>query len=190
MYHISGFSLIARALLHGGTLIFPATTQPVFESIQQHDMTHLSLVPTQLIQLLQDRAPITKLKEMTAILLGGAPLPLNLIQKAIALELPIGEILVKGQVLFKGYVHEKRVVLPLDDDGFFATGDIGYFDDGNNLNLTGRKDLMFISGGENIHPEEIEQVLVDLESVEQAVVVPVGGRPFRKTSCCLCQNKK
>ena len=223
---------MTTALLHGGTLICPLAKQPLVKSIQQHDMTHLSLVPTQLIQLLEDSACITKLKGMTAILLGGAPLPLNLIQKAIALELPIyrtygstemasqitttratdcsnvhnssgyplryrqmklapdGEILVKGQVLFKGYVHENRVVLPLDDDGFFATGDIGYFDDGNNLNLTGRKDLMFISGGENIHPEEIEQALVDMESVEQAVVVPVEDARFGKRPVAFVKTKK
>ena len=232
MYHISGFSLIARALLHGATLIFPPAKQPLVKSIQQHDMTHLSLVPTQLIQLLEDPACIQKLKGLTAILLGGAPLSLNLIQKAIVLELPIyrtygstemasqitttraidccnsnnsagyplnyrkvklspdGEILVKGRVLFKGYVHENRVTLPLDDDGVFATGDIGYFDDGNRLCLTGRKDLMFISGGENIHPEEIEQVIVQLESVERAVVVPVEDARFGKRPVAFVKTKK
>jgi O-succinylbenzoic acid--CoA ligase len=231
MYHISGFSLIARALLHGGTLICPPAKQPLAESIQQHDMTHLSLVPTQLIQLLQDPACIQKLKGLTAILLGGAPLPLFLIQKAMALELPIyrtygstemasqitttraidcsnvhnssghplrfrqvklapdGEIRVKGRVLFKGYVHENRVTLPLDDDGFFATGDMGFFDDGNRLCLTGRKDLMFISGGENIHPEEIEQAIVQLESVEQAVVVPVEDARFGKRPVAFVKTK-
>ena len=232
MYHISGFSLITRALLHGGTLTFPPAKQPLAESIQQHDMTHLSLVPTQLIQLLEDSACITKLKGMAAILLGGAPLPLNLIQKAIALELPIyrtygstemasqittthaidccnsnnsagyplnyrkvklspdGEIRVKGRVLFKGYVSENRVTLPLDDDGFFATGDIGYFDDGNRLYLTGRKDLMFISGGENIHPEEIEQAIVQLESVEQVVVVPVEDARLLYRPVAFVKTKK
>ncbi|MHC4770966.1 MAG: o-succinylbenzoate--CoA ligase [Planctomycetota bacterium] len=232
MYHISGFSLIMRIWLHGGTLVCPFPIQPLAESIKQHDMTHLSLVPTQLIQLLQDRACIQKLKGVTAILLGGAPLPLNLIQKAMALELPIyrtygstemasqitttraidccnsnnsagyplnyrkvklspdGEIRVKGRVLFKGYVHENRVALPLDDDGFFATGDIGYFDDGNRLYLTGRKDLMFISGGENIHPEEIEQAIVQLESVEQAVVVPVEDARFGKRPVAFVKTKK
>ena len=232
MYHISGFSLITRALLHGGTLICPPAKQPLVKSIQQHDMTHLSLVPTQLIQLLEDPACIRKLKGLTAILLGGAPLSLNLIQEAIALELPIyrtygstemasqitttraidccnsnnsagyplnyrkvklspdGEIMVKGRVLFKGYVQENRVVLPLDDDGFFAMGDIGYFDDGNRLYLTGRKDLMFISGGENIHPEEIEQAIVQLESVEQAVVVPVEDARFGKRPVAFVKTKK
>jgi O-succinylbenzoic acid--CoA ligase len=232
MYHISGFSLIARALLHGGTLICPPAKQPLAESIQQLDMTHLSLVSTQLIQLLEDPACIRKLKRLTAILLGGAPLPLNLIQKAMALELPIyrtygctemasqvtttgakdcrdinnsaghplkyrqikltpdGEILVKGRVLFKGYVSEKRVALSLDDDGFFATGDVGYFDDENRLYLTGRKDLMFISGGENIHPEEIEQAIGQLESVEQAVVVSVEDARFGKRPVAFIKTKK
>jgi O-succinylbenzoic acid--CoA ligase len=96
---------------------------------------------------------------------------------------------VKGRVLFKGYVHENRVTLPLDDDGFFATGDMGFFDDGNRLCLTGRKDLMFISGGENIHPEEIEQAIVQLESVEQAVVVPVEDARFGKRPVAFVKTK-
>jgi O-succinylbenzoic acid--CoA ligase len=232
MYHISGFSLIMRAWLHGGTLACPAPIQPLAESIKQYDITHLSLVPTQLIQLLEDPACVRKLKGLTAILLGGAPTPLNLIIKALALELPIyrtygstemasqvtttyakdcrdinnsaghplkyrqvklspdGEIVVKGRPLFKGYVHENEVVLPLDENGFFATGDVGYFDDGKRLYLTGRKDLMFISGGENIHPEEIEQVIGQMESVEQAVVVPIEDTHFGKRPVAFIKTKK
>jgi len=103
---------------------------------------------------------------------------------------PDGEIRVKGRVLFKGYVQENRVTLPLDKQGFFATGDLGYFDDGNRLCLTGRKDLMFISGGENIHPEEIEQAIVQLESVEQVVVVPVEDARFGKRPVAFVKTKK
>lgn len=232
MYHISGFSLIARALLYGGTLICPVPKQPLAESIQQHDMTHLSVVPTQLNQLLEDSECIRKLKELTAILLGGASLPINLLERAVSLELPIyrtygstemasqitttrakdcrdinnsagcplkyrqvkltpeGEILVKGRPLFKGYISENRVVLPVDDEGFFPTGDIGYFDHGNRLCLTGRKDLMFISGGENIHPEEIEQAIGEIGSVEQVVVVPVEDPHFGKRPVAFIKTKK
>ncbi len=71
--------------------------------------------------------------------------------------------------------------LPLTPDGWFKTGDVGALKDGC-LSVTGRKDNMFISGGENIHPEEIEKVILTLEGVSQVVVIPkeyaeFGARP-------------
>jgi O-succinylbenzoic acid--CoA ligase len=93
-----------------------------------------------------------------------------------------GEILVKGETLFSGYVEGAGLDLPLDPDGWFATGDLGYLDREGYLTVTGRKDNMFISGGENIQPEEIEMALCEHTTVAQAIVVPVldeefGSRP-------------
>jgi O-succinylbenzoic acid--CoA ligase len=93
-----------------------------------------------------------------------------------------GEILVKGETLFKGYAERDGLNLPLDLHGWFATGDLGYLDREGYLTVTGRKDNMFISGGENIQPEEIEMALCEHSTVAQAVVVPVldeefGSRP-------------
>ena len=92
------------------------------------------------------------------------------------------EILVKGDTLFKGYLSGDRVSLNLDPDGWFATGDLGVLDSEGYLTVTGRKDNMFISGGENIHPEEIERELCELEGIREAIVVPArneeyGNRP-------------
>ena len=93
-----------------------------------------------------------------------------------------GEIQVKGQTLFSGYVEQGRVDLPVDEDGWFSTGDLGRLDEDGYLTVSGRKDSMFVSGGENIYPEEIEQVMLGMDGVHQAVVVPVpseeyGARP-------------
>ena len=101
-----------------------------------------------------------------------------------------GEILLKGPTLFKGYVDKDRVELPLDSEGYFHTGDVGKLDGqgelgqvcSGKLTVIGRKDRMFISGGENIYPEEVENALLTMESVEKACVVPVpdetmGYRP-------------
>jgi O-succinylbenzoic acid--CoA ligase len=71
---------------------------------------------------------------------------------------------------------------PLTEDGWFRTGDLGHCDDAGYLHVTGRRDNMFISGGENIQPEEIEQALRNIASVEEAIVVGVddaewGRRP-------------
>jgi O-succinylbenzoic acid--CoA ligase len=89
-----------------------------------------------------------------------------------------GEILVKGETLFAGYVERGRVVVPLGRDGWFATGDLGELDSGGYLTVRGRKDRMFISGGENIHPEEMELALCNLADITQAVVVPVPDEEF------------
>ena len=59
-----------------------------------------------------------------------------------------GEVLVRGKTLCRGYVQRDQVVLPLDAEGWFATGDIGTLDEAGRLKILGRKDTMFISGGE------------------------------------------
>ncbi|MFQ6008966.1 MAG: AMP-binding protein, partial [Candidatus Zixiibacteriota bacterium] len=89
-----------------------------------------------------------------------------------------GEILVKGDTLFRGYVADGNVSLPLDNDGWFHTGDLGSMDSDGYLTVTGRKDNMFISGGENIYPEEIEGTLSLLDGITEALVVPFEDEDF------------
>jgi O-succinylbenzoic acid--CoA ligase len=89
---------------------------------------------------------------------------------------------VRGETLFAGYVEGAAIDRPLDTDGWFRTGDLGELDADGYLRVRGRKDNLFVSGGENIQPEEIEEVLCRLEGVEDAVVVPIpdpefGSRP-------------
>lgn len=91
---------------------------------------------------------------------------------------PDGEIQVRGATRSPGYIQQEQVQLPVDDDGWFATGDIGHVDEEGYLTVTGRKDYMFISGGENIQPEEIEQALLAVPGVQQAAVVPVPDGEF------------
>lgn len=99
-----------------------------------------------------------------------------------------GEIQVRGPSLFQGYLDSVGLSLPLTADGWFRTGDLGRLDAGGYLLVTGRLDNMFISGGENIQPEEIEQALMNIAGIEQAVVVPVddevyGARPVAFLRC-------
>lgn len=89
-----------------------------------------------------------------------------------------GEILVRGDTLFQGYVSGGAVEDPRDADGWFHTGDVGRLDEDGWLHVEGRLDNMFVSGGENIQPEEIEQVLERVDDVDQAVVVPVSDERF------------
>ena len=93
-----------------------------------------------------------------------------------------GEICVRGATLFAGYFKAGALERPLDEEGWFHTRDKGHFTEGGELVVEGRIDNLFISGGENIQPETIEQRLVDHGAVAQALVVPIpseewGQRP-------------
>ena len=92
------------------------------------------------------------------------------------------EILVRGRSLFRGYVDGEAVRSGRDASGWFHTGDLGRLDAAGHLIVTGRRDTMFISGGENIHPEEIEREILRFPGVLETIVVPLpdpefGARP-------------
>ena len=88
-----------------------------------------------------------------------------------------GRIVVGSPTLLEGYLEDGAVVSPLDADGRWPTGDVGSLD-GDVLLVRGRADRMFISGGENVQPEEIEEALLALDAVAEAVVVPVPDAEF------------
>ncbi|MCK5004826.1 MAG: o-succinylbenzoate--CoA ligase [Candidatus Aminicenantes bacterium] len=93
------------------------------------------------------------------------------------------EILVRGKTLSRGYIFEgKFIPIKTDEDGWFNTGDIGNIGESGDLFLSGRKDNMFISGGENVFPEEIESELLKIDNIVEAVIVSIedekyGNRP-------------
>jgi O-succinylbenzoic acid--CoA ligase len=89
-----------------------------------------------------------------------------------------GQILVRGETRFTGYVDGAMLLQPFDGDGWYPTGDLGMLDEDGYLTVIGRKDNMFISGGENIQPEEIEAALLQIDGIEQALVVPVPNAEF------------
>ncbi|MGW5861183.1 FadD3 family acyl-CoA ligase [Streptomyces sp. NPDC055239] len=85
-----------------------------------------------------------------------------------------GEILVRGYNVMLGYLDQPSdAPAPVDPDGWLATGDIGRFDDRGNLTITGRSKDMFVVGGFNVYPAEIEQVLTRHDAVAEAAVLGV-----------------
>jgi long-chain acyl-CoA synthetase len=84
----------------------------------------------------------------------------------------IGEIVVKGPNVMKGYHHDpERTAEALSDDGWFHTGDSGYLDDDGYLYIAGRiKNVIVGANGENIYPEAIESVLNRSDYVVESLV--------------------
>jgi O-succinylbenzoic acid--CoA ligase len=232
LYHISGFSLIMRALLHGGTLRFMGSEQTLEQGLSSNT-THISLVPTQLKCLLSNESLDKPLQRLKAMLVGGAACPPSWVKTARAREWPIyltygsteaasqvttahadelalypgasgrvlphremriapdGEILLRGKTLLKAYIHAGgRQECPFDGAGWFHSGDTGRLDPTGKLYLTGRKDLMFVSGGENIFPEEIEHVLLEIDGVECCTVVSVPHAEFGRRPAAFIKSSE
>ncbi|MEQ7918662.1 class I adenylate-forming enzyme family protein [Xanthomonas sp. WHRI 1810A] len=85
-----------------------------------------------------------------------------------------GVLELKSPGLMSGYHNRPDLRAPFTDDGFYITGDV-FSRDGNGFyTFVGRRDDMFVSGGENIYPGEIEKLLERHPAVQQACVVPVA----------------
>jgi O-succinylbenzoic acid--CoA ligase len=221
LYHVGGLALLFRSMLHGGALVLARPDQPMIDTIGEHHVTHLSLVSTQLRKLLESQSELVRIApRLSAVLLGGSPIPAALIDRALETGLPIhtsygltemgsqvcttapadpaaklftsgqllphrelrlaadGEIFVRGDTRFLGYLSDNAFATPFDRGGWFATGDIGEIDHDGYLTIRGRKDNMFVSGGENIHPEEIDAALCRLPEVREAVTVAIPDDEF------------
>ncbi|MFO7926769.1 long-chain-fatty-acid--CoA ligase [Natronomonas sp.] len=82
-----------------------------------------------------------------------------------------GEIILQGPPMMSEYWNRPEKTADAIRDGWFFTGDAGYFNEDGYLFLVDRIDDMIISGGENIYPTEIENVLYDHDEVEEVAVV-------------------
>lgn len=85
-----------------------------------------------------------------------------------------GELLVRGEYVMLGYLDDpEATAAAIDADGWLHTGDVGVLDDAGNLRITDRLKDMYISGGFNVYPAEIEQALARLDGVADVAVVGV-----------------
>ncbi len=92
-------------------------------------------------------------------------------------ELSIGaqdEVLLRGPNVMLGYLDDPEATsAAIDSDGWLHTGDVGKIDQAGNLTITDRLKDMYISGGFNVYPAEVEQVLARLEGVVESAVIGV-----------------
>jgi long-chain acyl-CoA synthetase len=88
----------------------------------------------------------------------------------------VGEILVRGDNVFGGYLEEEAATQDAFTDGWFRTGDLGKRDRDGYLYITGRlKNLIILSNGKNVSPEPLEQRLLELDYVKEVLVYDDAG---------------
>lgn len=82
-----------------------------------------------------------------------------------------GEVIVSGDHVMQGYYHDDNATEEVLHDGRYYTGDLGYIDGEGFLILTGRKkNLIILSSGENVSPEELEEKLLRIDGIDEVIV--------------------
>jgi long-chain acyl-CoA synthetase len=90
----------------------------------------------------------------------------------------VGEVALRGPMVMKGYWNRPDATEAVMRDGWFLTGDLGYFDSHANLFLTGRKkEVIVLSNGKNIYPEEIEAHYLKSPFIKELAVLGLEGKP-------------
>jgi O-succinylbenzoic acid--CoA ligase len=191
--HVGGLSILLRSAIYGTTAIVYERfeTDRVLHALNDpHGPTVVSLVPTTLTRLLD--AGLTNPPALRWALLGGAPLPPALLQRAAQAGVPVAptyglteacsQVATAGVPLFCTRIElqpdgELVVTGPTvspDAGPRLHTGDLGALDDDGLLQIVGRKADTIVTGGENVAPAEVEAVLEAHPGVLEAAVI---GRP-------------
>lgn len=193
LHHVGGIMVFLRALILGFeaeyTSAFDATQSA--ERLRSGEVTLASFVPVMLTRILEHRPELRTPDTLRAILLGGAATPDALLETSAAYGLPIArswgmsettsqiataspgdfESLLSPLPFAKITAHDGilHIDAPQAQGGAFQTTDRGAVHDGR-VDVHGRADDLFISGGENIDPLEIERVLLEHPDVREALV--------------------
>lgn len=206
LFHIGGIAILFRSFLAGASVLISDT---------MNNATHLSLVPTQFQRILNSspkgykcillggaKIPLSLYKKgmergfPLELTYGMTEMSSQIISNNQLLrhrELKIQEdkeILVRGKTLFQGYYSkDDGLSLPVDAEGWFHTKDLGKIDPQSGMQFLGRKDRLFISGGENIQPEEIENALYELPGMVEVYVILTPDKEFGERSIAIIHSK-
>ncbi len=260
LYHVAGIQAMMAAIYGGRTIIMERQFEPKewMDLVQSERVDRAMMVPTMLKQLM-DHPEFSKhdLSSLKIITYGAAPMPLEVIKKAISVfprvsfinafgqtetastittlspedhniigtevekekklrrlssigkpmsdvemkivneegnELSpgeIGEIVARGPRVMSGYwKDQEKTEKTIDKDGWVHTGDMGYYDEDGYFFLAGRATDMIIRGGENISPEEVENVLRSHPKVEEVAVIGIPDEEWGEVPLCVCVSKK
>ncbi len=102
----------------------------------------------------------------------------------------VGELLIRGPHVCAGYFREPKRFEECTFDGYFKTGDLAKRDSEGFYYIVGRKKDMYISGGENVYPAEVEKKIRGHESVHECVVVAVPSDKWGEVGYCFLRSEK
>ena len=182
--HVGGLSILVRSVIAGTTVLLHEGWDTEAVLLGLDDATIVSLVPTTLRRLLD--AGLREPPALRWALLGGAPIPPELLERAREARVPVaptyGLTEACSQVTTHGHpLFCTRVDLAEDGEilvsgptvaggGTLRTGDLGRWDAEGRLEIVGRKADTIITGGENVAPAEVEAVLERHPAVAEAAV--------------------
>jgi fatty-acyl-CoA synthase len=176
-----GTDLSSLRLLNAGSMVVPDALIRAF---------HGHGVPVGQIYGCTETAPIaTVLKKEDAVRkLGSAGKP----APHCEVKLVEGEIWVRGPNVMRGYWNDPAATAAaLTPDGWFRTGDLARVDDSGYYWIMGRSKDVIISGGENIYPAELENILADCPEIAEAAVIGVEDAKWGEAACaCVVLKEK
>ncbi len=188
--HVGGLSILTRSVVYGTSVLLHERfdARRAVTAVMEEGVTLVSVVPTMLARMLD--AGLREPPALRWALVGGAPLAPSLRARAEDAGIPVAESYgmteAASQAVTEG-VPLPGVRVELGEDGEIVlagptiagggplpTGDLGAWDAQGRLRVLGRRADTIITGGENVTPQEVEQVLLAHPEVEDAAVV---GRP-------------
>jgi o-succinylbenzoate---CoA ligase len=244
LFHVGGYTIIFRSVLHGSGVVLHDKFEAgrVSRSLDDEGVTIASFVPTMLSEVLQCRGAKPLGPRLRAIFLGGGPPPPRLLSAIRERRLPVllaygmtetcsqvavsdplassarpayrpafpsevrvletgtrrpgsfaeqgqvGEVVVRGPTLFRGYWRKPSATRTRIRAGWFLTGDIGVLQEGV-IEILGRKEETIVSGGEKVYPAEVESALREHPAVHDAVVVGVDDEKWGQMVVAVVETK-
>lgn len=261
LYHVAGIQAMMAAVYGGRTLVIERQFEPTewMGLVQAEKVGRAMMVPTMLKQLIDHpKFKDYNLSSLKVITYGAAPMPLEVIKKAINVfpkvsfinafgqtetastitslspedhvitgateaerekklkrlasigkPMPdvemkiidengkdmapgeVGEIVARGPRVMSGYwKDEEKTKKTIDKDGWVHTGDMGYRDEDGYFFLSGRATDLIIRGGENISPEEVENVIFAHPKIDDVAVIGVPDDEWGEVPKAICVSKE
>ena len=261
LYHVAGIQAMMAAIYGGRTIVIERQFEPTewMGLVQKEKVSRAMMVPTMLKQLIDHpKFKDYDLSSLKVITYGAAPMPLEVIKKAINVfpgvsfinafgqtetastitslspadhvitgateaerekklkrlssigkpmadvemkvldeggkELPVGEvgeIVARGPRVMSGYwKDEEKTKKTIDKDGWVHTGDMGYKDEEGYFFLAGRATDLIIRGGENISPEEVENIIFEHPKIDDVAVIGVADDEWGEVPKAICVIKE